>query len=93
MLLQLRDVEKYYNDLLALNIPSLSIDKGIWWLQGDNGSGKTTFLKLLAGLYPYIGEIILNEGSTSCRIETAAYDDAVQECDATMLNDLHLPTS
>lgn len=59
-MLQLQNVQKSYDNFLALDIPSLTISPGLVWLQGENGSGKTTFLKMIAGLFPYRGNIILN---------------------------------
>jgi len=50
-MLQFESVQKDYGSFLAMNIGALSIDKGVWWLQGENGSEKTTFLKMIAGLH------------------------------------------
>ena len=58
-MLQFRKVEKYYGAHLALTVPDLDLQKGMYWIQGENGSGKTTFLKMLAGLHPFKGEVIL----------------------------------
>lgn len=60
-MLQFENIQKYYGSFLALTIPSLLIDDGLWWIQGQNGSGKTTFLKMIAGLHPFTGDIILNK--------------------------------
>ena len=60
MLLEFRNTVKYYRDFRALDIPDLSLGNGIWWLEGENGSGKTTFLKMIAGIHPFMGDIILN---------------------------------
>ncbi|OYU56882.1 MAG: ABC transporter [Chitinophagaceae bacterium BSSC1] len=60
-MLQFRKVEKYYGAHLALTVPDLDLQKGMYWIQGENGSGKTTFLKMLAGLHPFKGEIFLGE--------------------------------
>jgi ABC-2 type transport system ATP-binding protein len=61
-MLQFRKVEKYYGAHLALTVPDLYLQKGMYWIQGENGSGKTTFLKMLAGLHPFKGEIFLAPG-------------------------------
>ncbi len=61
-MLQFRKVEKYYGAHLALTVPDLDLQKGMYWIQGENGSGKTTFLKMLAGLHPFKGEIFLATG-------------------------------
>jgi len=62
-MLQFNAVKKYYGSFLALDIPELSIDKGIYWLKGENGSGKTTFLKMIGGLHPFDGDILLSGNS------------------------------
>lgn len=56
-MLQFEQVEKYYGSHLALTIPELVLNKGLYWVQGENGSGKTTMLKMVAGLHPFKGEI------------------------------------
>ncbi len=52
---------KYYNGHPVLNIPDFNLEKGIYWLQGKNGSGKTTILRALAGLIPFEGSILLED--------------------------------
>lgn len=60
-MLQISNYKKYYNGILALDIPQLGFKEGIHWIKGKNGSGKTTLFKTLAGLAPFEGEIILNK--------------------------------
>lgn len=51
-------VSKWYGRVTALTDVSLRLDGGVWGLLGPNGSGKTTFLSLLAGrLRPSLGEV------------------------------------
>jgi ABC-2 type transport system ATP-binding protein len=59
-MLQLEQVYKSYDQQAVLEIPSLALEKKIYWLQGSNGSGKTTFLRILAGLVPFKGKISLD---------------------------------
>ncbi len=59
-MLYFEKVKKNYGGFLALDIPSLIVSDGLWWLQGENGSGKTTFLKMIAGLHPFDGDILLD---------------------------------
>ena len=59
--IEAKQVSKSYGDLRALDKVSLHVRKGsIYGLIGDNGAGKSTFLKLLAGhIFPTSGEIRL----------------------------------
>src|SRR5580765_8350503 len=59
-MLQFSQVSKTYNHQPVFEISSLTLDRNIYWLQGINGSGKTTFLSVLAGLIPFKGEIQLD---------------------------------
>jgi len=58
-MLQIKHLQKKYGDKIILNIDHLEIANGINHLKGINGSGKTTFSKIIAGLIPYEGEIVL----------------------------------
>ncbi len=62
-MLNLSNVNKYYNKRLILEIPHLEIENGIYWIKGANGSGKTTLLKMVAGLLPFDGDIQFNHVS------------------------------
>ncbi len=59
--IEARQVSKSYGPVLALDKVSLHVKTGsIYGLVGDNGAGKSTFLKLLAGhVFPTSGEIRL----------------------------------
>lgn len=63
-MLRFENVQKYYGGFLAMSIPSLLIEEGVWWVQGENGSGKTTFLKMIAGLHPFAGNITVDNEFT-----------------------------
>jgi ABC-2 type transport system ATP-binding protein len=62
-MLQLSNVRKNYQERIILNIPSLSLDPGIYWIQGANGSGKSTLLKIIAGMLPFEGDITFKNNS------------------------------
>lgn len=61
-ILDCRGLTKLYGNKLALDHINLSLDRGkIIGLLGPNGSGKTTFIKLLNGLLvPTDGEILVD---------------------------------
>jgi ABC-2 type transport system ATP-binding protein len=59
-MLQFEQTEKYYGNHLALQISSMKLNVGLYWLKGENGSGKTTMMKMVAGLHPFKGDILLD---------------------------------
>lgn len=53
MIIEINSVKKIYRNRCVLNIPSLTLDQPvIYGVVGENGAGKSTFLKLIAGLEP-----------------------------------------
>jgi ABC-2 type transport system ATP-binding protein len=56
-MLKFTDVKKNYGSHTVLDIPSLEIGGGLYWLKGSNGSGKSTFLKIATGIVPFTGEV------------------------------------
>lgn len=55
------NIVKKYGDRTVLSIEKLEIKKGErLCLLGANGSGKSTFLKILAGCIPFSGDVIKN---------------------------------
>ncbi len=59
-MLELKNVSKAYGDKTIITVPELKIPEGIFHIKGINGSGKTTFSKILAGLIPFTGNITLH---------------------------------
>ncbi len=59
MILSASNLTKRYQRTLAVDSASITLEKGrVYGLLGPNGSGKTTFMKLAAGLaHPTSGEI------------------------------------
>ena len=51
-LLQLDDVSKFYGSITALSDVTTSVAAGeVTCVLGDNGAGKSTFIKILAGVH------------------------------------------
>ncbi|MCM3664911.1 ABC transporter ATP-binding protein [Mesobacillus subterraneus] len=61
-MIQMREINKTFEKHPAINDVNLTIEKGsIYGLIGSNGAGKTTVIKLLAGIYKQdSGEVLLN---------------------------------
>lgn len=70
-MLQLNNIRKKYGTHLILAIPALQLPNGMYWIKGMNGSGKTTFLKMIAGLLSFEGTICVN--NISLKKEPLAY--------------------
>ena len=61
--LQVQDLSKHFDEIAALDGLNLNINKGsIYGLVGVNGSGKTTILRLLAGVYQPDSGIVKVDG-------------------------------
>jgi simple sugar transport system ATP-binding protein len=62
-LLELRDVSKYFGSVIALQGITTSVKSGaVTCVLGDNGAGKSTFIKILAGVHRQDGGEFLMEG-------------------------------
>ena len=85
-LLELDNISKYYGNIIALSGISTSVSAGeVTCVLGDNGAGKSTFIKLLAGVHqPTEGTIRMNGESVSFESPRAALDHGI----ATVYQDL-----
>ncbi|MBA5779164.1 sugar ABC transporter ATP-binding protein [Stappia sp. F7233] len=65
-LIELRDIEKHFGSVIALAGVSLSVLPGeCHCLLGDNGAGKSTFIKTMSGVHmPTHGEILVEGRKT-----------------------------
>jgi ABC-2 type transport system ATP-binding protein len=48
--IELRNLSKWFGDVVAINDVSLDVDSGVTALLGPNGAGKSTLLRVLCGL-------------------------------------------
>ncbi|MDQ2656703.1 MAG: ATP-binding cassette domain-containing protein [Bacteroidota bacterium] len=71
---------KSYHGEQILSIESLSLPVGCYFVKGENGSGKTTFFKCLAGITPFQGDITFNRLSVTK--DPVAYRYAVNFAEA-----------
>ena len=60
MELEIRNISKHYKDKKAVDNVSLILTSGVWGLLGANGAGKTSLMRMIAGIVkPTSGEIRL----------------------------------
>ena len=60
-MITLEKAAKYYNGTCAFRIPQLTIEDGqIVGLLGENGAGKTSLLKVLAGVTDHDGTVLID---------------------------------
>ena len=78
--LVLKNVHKYFSGVHALNDVSISIKEGeIHCLAGENGSGKSTMIKVISGIYqPEEGEVHIAGARRDPLSPMAAIDLGVQ---------------
>jgi simple sugar transport system ATP-binding protein len=65
-LLEVRDVSKYFGNVIALKDVSTVVNAGqVTCVLGDNGAGKSTFIKILSGVHTHDeGELLLGGRAT-----------------------------
>jgi ABC-2 type transport system ATP-binding protein len=80
-MLTLHQIQKKYYETLILNIPELELSSGIYWVQGGNGAGKTTCLKVIAGLIPFDGDVII-QATISSKKQPVRYRQLVNYAEA-----------
>lgn len=79
-MLQFDNYKKSYASATIVAIPQRHLAQGMYWLQGENGSGKTTVLKSIAGLIPFDGTITVAD--TTIRKQRMHYKRLVNYAEA-----------
>ncbi|MCD9197251.1 ATP-binding cassette domain-containing protein [Aeromicrobium wangtongii] len=66
-ILEVRDIGKHYGNIIALSEITTSVRAGeVTCVLGDNGAGKSTFIKILAGAHQHSdGELIIDGVATT----------------------------
>ena len=85
-LLELRDIAKYFGNVTALESISTKVHAGqVTCVLGDNGAGKSTFIKILSGLHkPSSGAYLIDGSPVSFESPREARDRGI----ATVYQDL-----
>ena len=85
-LLEIREISKYFGSVIALKDISTTVRAGqVTCVLGDNGAGKSTFIKLLSGAHtPDAGELLLDGQPVTFGTPRAALDAGI----ATVYQDL-----
>ena len=85
-LLEVRNVSKYFGNVIALNDVSCQVGAGeVTCVLGDNGAGKSTFIKILSGVHKH------SEGEYLVEGEPVSFDSPREARDhgiATVFQDL-----
>ena len=85
-LIELDNIEKHFGPVIALNGVSVSVNAGeCHCLLGDNGAGKSTFIKTMSGVHKPTGGRILVEGK---EVKFDSPRDAMEAGIATVYQDL-----
>jgi len=65
MTIELRNVSRWYGNVVAVNDITMSIEPGVTGLLGPNGAGKSTIMHMIAGfLPPSRGELTVGDGTS-----------------------------
>jgi ABC-2 type transport system ATP-binding protein len=80
ILLSLTNIIKRYGSHEVLDFSEWNVNKGIHWLKGGNGTGKSTLFRIISGQIPFKGEVHLN--GVNLRIEPVKYRSKISFAEA-----------
>ena len=87
-LLEVKGVAKYYGNVIALKDISVAVNPGeVTCVLGDNGAGKSSFIKILSGVHKHDEGEFLVEGEP---VRFSSPRDARERGIATVFQDLSL---
>ena len=85
-LIEMRDIEKHFGAVIALGGVSFDVNAGeVHCLLGDNGAGKSTFIKTMSGVHKPSKGTILIDGK---EVNFKSPRDAMEVGIATVYQDL-----
>ncbi len=79
-MIKIPQLSKSYGEFKVLNIQNFAITKGLYWIQGVNGAGKSTFLKVISGLISFDGDSLIDD--ISIKKSPIAYRKKITYCEA-----------
>jgi ABC-2 type transport system ATP-binding protein len=79
-MLQIPQLIKSYSNFKVLEISNFELEKGLYWVKGSNGAGKSTFFKAISGLISFDGDSIIN--NISLKKAPVAYRKKITYCEA-----------
>ena len=77
--LELRGISKFYGNIVALQNVTTTVNPGeVTCVLGDNGAGKSTFIKILAGVHQHDdGEFLLEGDAVKFESPREALDKGI----------------
>ncbi len=85
-LIEMRDIEKHFGSVIALNGVSFTVNAGeVHCLLGDNGAGKSTFIKTMSGVHKATKGEMFVDGDL---VHFVSARDAIDKGIATVYQDL-----
>lgn len=79
-MLRIPQLLKSYGEFKILDIQEFEIKEGLFWIQGVNGAGKSTFFKAIGGIISFEGDSLIN--AISLKESPVQYRKNISYCEA-----------